>query len=232
MPREPRAVIFDLDDTLYPQRRFLVSGFAAVARHLAARCGVPARTAFATLCSAHRRGAQGRELQACLTGFGLPAELVWPLVEVMRAHRPALRLPPASRRALEALRPVWRTGIVTNGIPSVQAAKVAALGLRPLVDVVIYAAEHGSGMGKPDPEPFEAALDALHVPAARAVFVGDSEPCDVVGAAGAGLRTVRVWPARAAVPPSTRADALAASLEDVPAIAGALLQGAWSRHVA
>lgn len=232
MPREPRAVLFDLDDTLYPQRRFVVSGFAAVARHLAARRGVRARLVFDTLCAAHRRGERGAELQACLASLGLSPDLVWPLVEVMRAHRPSLRLPPASRRTLVALRAAWRIGIVTNGIPSVQAAKVEALGLRRLVDVVVFAAEHGSGMGKPDPEPFEAALGALEVPADRAVFVGDSEPCDIVGAAAAGLRTVRVWSPRAAAPPSTRADALAASIEDVPAIAGALLQGAWSRHVA
>ena len=28
------AIIFDLDDTLYRERRWLLSGFAAVARHL------------------------------------------------------------------------------------------------------------------------------------------------------------------------------------------------------
>ena len=36
MPRDTRAVLFDLDDTLYPQRRFILSGFAVVANHGAA----------------------------------------------------------------------------------------------------------------------------------------------------------------------------------------------------
>ena len=42
----------------------------------------------------------------------------------------------------------WRTALLTNGIPSAQAAKVRAFGLHDLVDHVIYADEHAPG-GKP-----------------------------------------------------------------------------------
>ena len=40
-----RGLILDLDDTLYPRERFVRSGFAAVARHVAAAHGVPADAA-------------------------------------------------------------------------------------------------------------------------------------------------------------------------------------------
>jgi len=46
MRLERRAVVFDMDDTLYPFRRFVTSGSAAVASYLSRRCGVdrsPAR---------------------------------------------------------------------------------------------------------------------------------------------------------------------------------------------
>ena len=37
---EPRAIVFDLDDTLYPYRAFVRSGFRAVGQRLAEERGV------------------------------------------------------------------------------------------------------------------------------------------------------------------------------------------------
>lgn len=231
MRPEFRAVIFDLDDTLYAQRRFALSGFAAVARHLAARVGVSAPTVFARLCRACRRGSRGVEFQAVLDEFGLPPSMAPELVEIVRAHRPRLRLPRTSRAVLETLRPTWRIGVVTNGIPSIQAGKVHALGLRPYVDTVIFASEHGTGRGKPDPEPFEAALARLGVSCERAVFVGDNELCDIAGAAAVGLRTIRVSAAGAGRV-VTQADATVTSLRDVPALVEQWVGQEWCRDVA
>ena len=135
-----------------------------------------------------------------------------------------------------ALRDKFNIAVVTNGIPAVQAGKLRALGLRPLVDTVIFATEHGSGRGKPDREPFEAALVRLGVSAQRAVFVGDNEDCDVRGAAAAGLRTIRLV-SRATAGHRSAADAVVRSMRDVPAAVrhidrAVLPQQDWSRDVA
>lgn len=232
MRPEARAVIFDLDDTLYPQRRFVLSGFSAVARHLAAQYGVSSAEAFTILCRVFRSPDRGREIQMCLQRLDLPTSITAELVERVRAHRPSLRLPSGTREVLGALRPDWRIGIVTNGRPPIQAAKIDALGLGALTDVLVYAAEHGTGRGKPDAEPFEAALTRLGVEPRRAVFVGDSEECDVRGAAAVGLHTVRV--SRTPLPDEARtaADAIVASLRDVPAVVARLVGSTWSRDVA
>jgi putative hydrolase of the HAD superfamily len=50
------------------------------------------------------------------------------------------------------------------------------------------------GVAKPDPGIFELALDALAVPAARAVHVGDTPGADVDGARAAGVHPVLVDP--------------------------------------
>ena len=60
----------------------------------------------------------------------------------------------------------WRTALLTNGDPSVQAGKVRALGLEALVDHVVYASEHAPG-GKPAREPFVEVLRRLQVGPAR-----------------------------------------------------------------
>ncbi len=224
MRRDRRAVLFDLDDTIYPHQRFVLSGLAAVARELSASHGLPPGPTFRLLVRAMRRGARGREIQACLDQLGLRPSLVMPLVDVIRAHAPTLRLPRETTRALESLRPTWKLGIVTNGLPPVQRRKVEALGLHALVDTVVYAEAHGSGLGKPDVVPFRVALDRLAVAPTRAVFVGDNEQCDVAGAARAGLHTLLLRRKAAAGGRATSAaDAVIRRLSDVPWVAETLM---------
>ncbi|HEX3667973.1 MAG TPA: HAD-IA family hydrolase, partial [Acidimicrobiia bacterium] len=50
------------------------------------------------------------------------------------------------------------------------------------------------GVAKPDPRIFELALEALAVPATRAIHVGDTPGADVDGARAAGVRPVLVDP--------------------------------------
>ncbi|MGE0463962.1 MAG: HAD family hydrolase [Vicinamibacterales bacterium] len=223
MRHEPRAVLFDLDDTLYPHRRFVLSGFAEVAAHVERHWGVEACRAFALLSRATRI-VRGRELQALAQHFDLPAWLVPQLVEIIRAHEPRLRLPRASARVLHALRDGWRMGVVTNGPPDIQARKVTALGLQPLVDTVVYAHATGRGLGKPDRAPFLEAVRRLGVRMARTVFVGDDPVADIGGARQAGMLAVQVrrrdgGEGKAAC----AADAVIESLEEVPSAALGLL---------
>jgi putative hydrolase of the HAD superfamily len=231
MRHEPKAVIFDLDDTLYPLRRFVHSGFAAVADHLERTWRVDRREALAVLAHTARGPARGRELQICLAHFGLSLEMVPRLVEVIRSHTPSLRLPAASRFALETLRRDWYLGVVTNGMPDLQARKVEALGLRSLVDVVVYA--HALGRGKPEQEPFLAAARRLGVAPERAVFVGDDARCDVFGAGQVGMKTIHVTRHRTSRLAGSFADATTATLADVPVMAERLVHDIrWSAYVA
>jgi FMN phosphatase YigB (HAD superfamily) len=157
--RQARAVLFDLDDTLYPERRFMLSGFAAVARD-AAETGMPEREAFRLLVGAWRAGRRHAAFQDLCARVGLPtASTVARWVTVFRTHQPRLRLPAISRQLLASLSASWAIGVVTNGLPAVQHAKIRALGLAPLVEAVVLAAEVGSGRGKPDSEPFLVCLD-------------------------------------------------------------------------
>ena len=230
---ERRAILFDLDDTLYPVERFVMSGFRAVAATVEARYGVSRAAALETLVSAVA-ASRGRELQVLAERHGLPAAAVGELVDTIRLHVPELRLPELSLSVLGALRRDWRIGLVTNGRPDIQARKVRALGVQRLVDAVIYAHEVGNGAGKPDPAPFLEACRQLGAPAAATVFVGDDPDCDIAGAHAVGMKTI--WlPARVApqaARAAERADVIVASLADVPAAATRLLAPAWRAHVA
>jgi len=187
-----RAIVFDLDDTLYPYRAFVRSGFRAVACQLAVDRGLPAVAVLRVLRRALARGQRGRELQLLCTTFDLPESLVGPLTEIIREHTPSLRLPQESRQVLRSLRRTWNIGVLTNGEAQVQRRKVAALSIRDFVDVVLFATEYGDGTGKPSPDGYLAALDRLHVEPARTVFVGDDPRTDIEGAAAVGMKTIHM----------------------------------------
>jgi putative hydrolase of the HAD superfamily len=232
MLREQRAVIFDMDDTLYPYRHHRLEAFKAMAAFLAREHGCDAGTIERHLMCATRDDGRGAEVQACLQAVGLPAELLDKCLEVMGAHQPDLQLPMSSARVLTSLRRSgWKLGVLTNGPKDLQERKVRALRLDERVDVVVYATTCGSGRGKPDIEPFHEIVRQLDVAPSAAVVVGDDERCDVGGALAAGLHAIRccVW---VVGDPTTRATAVVNRLSRVPDVAYTLLEEALSRHAA
>lgn len=234
MPLEPRAVLFDLDDTLYPLQQFLMSGFRAVAAHVQETWGHGHATVLGVLTAAYGSD-RGHEVDVLAEELALPDGAIATLVAVIQSHRPALRLSAQARTVLAALRQAsWRLGLVTNGRADIQARKIAALGLTPLLDAVVVAAEHGSGRGKPEAAPFLAACDALGVSPAQAVFVGDDLACDVAGAHAVGMATIWLPTSVSARPDAAAAfaDLMLPSLAGVPAVVGPLLASRWSAHVA
>lgn len=225
------AVLFDLDDTLYPLDQFVTSGFRAVAALVENEWGLPRAVAFEILAGAVTT-TPGRELQALAARLGDGRAIVPQLLDALRNHTPDLRLPEQSRAVLAAVRRRCRVGIVTNGRPDIQARKVQALGLTSLVDTVVFA--HDFGAGKPEAAPFLEACRRLAVLPAEAVFVGDDPICDIAGAQRVGMQTI--WlPRRVALlltEAAAPADVIVAALADVPAVAARLLAPEWRAHVA
>ncbi len=119
--------------------------------------------------------------------------------------------------ALAAVEPL-PAGVVTNGAPEMQAPKLEALGLDDAFDVVVHAGYDAPS--KPDPRPFDVALDALDAGPDRTIHVGNSLSSDVAGARAAGLRSVWIPVDDQAAPDDGRAvpDHTLSSLAELPAL--------------
>jgi len=216
-----KAVIFDLDDTLYPYIQHVHSGFAAVATYVDRHFGVPAKDAYATLRLACECDARGNEFQRLCDVHRLNHSIVPDLLREYISHSPQLWLTHDAAAVLSTLRSSgWRLGLLTNGDPSVQRKKVEVLGLAALIDHVVYASEHAPG-GKPAPEPFVEVLRRLQVAPHDAVMVGDDTVNDVDGARAVGIRTIFL--ARTGRSQYDAADVVVQALSDVPGAAAALL---------
>jgi putative hydrolase of the HAD superfamily len=186
------AVLLDLDDTCFDQREFLAGAFAAVARR-AGEMGVAEvrlRDALAAIAAAGSD--RGRIIDQALEIVGVRVP-VGPLVDVFRSYRPDRLDPyPGVSESLGQLRRSAPVGLVTNGDPGGQRAKLAALGLDDAFDVVVFSDELGRSFRKPHPAPFRQALRLLGADPARSFFIGDHPDRDIAGAQHVGMRAIRV----------------------------------------
>lgn len=192
--RPVTAVIFDLDDTLYDQRDYLAGAWQAVAVTALGQ-GVSKDELLACLHEVASEGsARGRIIDRALARCGASDVDVEPLVAAFLKFRPA-RLPlyPGVAAMLMQLR---KTGVgvalVTDGAVESQLAKIDALGLRDLVDVIVLSDELGREFRKPDPAPMTDALTKLGVDRCDAAVIGDRPDKDIAGAIAAGIRPIRV----------------------------------------
>jgi len=207
-----RAVLFDLDDTLFDHRRSARAALAEVHERHAAALDFAAfeRHHGIYLEEMHLEVLAGRiglddarreRFRKVFLALGVTLDAV-KVDAVASAYRSGYMV---NRRALDgaaalltALRSHARIVIVTNNLLDEQQDKLEYCGLAPLVDALVASGE--VGVSKPDPAIFRIALDRAGVAASEAVMVGDSWTSDVVGARGAGIRAVWFNPERAPKP--------------------------------
>ncbi len=138
-------------------------------------------------CFATHVGVAERELDAAI-----------PVIETLVVATPWTAVPGA-REVLRALLDAdYKLGVISNAFGTVEEelrdAGICSTLDGPLPRVETIVDSHLVGMEKPDPRIFRLALDSLGVAPERAVHVGDSVKCDVIGAVGAGLHAVHLDP--------------------------------------
>lgn len=225
-----RAVLFDLDDTLFDHAGCAREALTAVQNcHESLRAmsfDALERTHAALLEQLHtdvmlgrvpldeaRRQRFVRLLAAC--GDETAGETAGHLAATYRdTYRDVRRALPGAAGVLAAVRQrEARVGIVSNNLLEEQLDKLRTCGLDSLVDALVVSED--VGISKPDPGIFRVALDRLGIAPAEAVMVGDSWSADVLGARAAGIRAVWFNPGRVAPPDHDAAIAQLHALEPV-----------------
>ncbi len=209
-----RAVLFDLDDTLFDHRE---SAAEALRRVQSAHEGFQ-RIPFdeferrhATLLEAlhpevlnarlEMDEARRERFRRLFAGCGIPVseELCATTARKYRDdYMDARRAVAGARSLVAAVRSRAKVGIVSNNMLLEQRDKLEFCGLTAYVDALIVS--ETAGVAKPDPAIFRMALDALRVSADETVMLGDSWSADVVGARAAGIRAVWFNPMRSPSP--------------------------------
>lgn len=190
---EGPVFVFDLDDTLYPERQYVRSGYRAAAEHV--------RKAFGRdgpfeqwLWERFLGGASKGAFDALSEQFALDLTeaQISELVEVYRSHEPDIRPYEGLAEVLSALRARGRLALLTDGFLPAQELKFRALGLEDLFEVVVFTERLGQDCRKPAPGGFEAVRRMLGAANEACTYVGDNLAKDFQAPNRLGWRTVRL----------------------------------------
>lgn len=183
VPQRIEGVIFDLDDTLYPERDYVRSGYRAVAEAL----GRP--EAEQQLWQLFEDGQPAFDVYAAGTGDDARR-----LLEIYRLHEPqGIALYPGVRELLAKLREDGlKLGIITDGRPEAQHAKIRVLGLSYLVDDIVITDELGGPQfRKPNDIAFRILQQRWMLPPETLVYVGDNGTKDFQAPRQLGMQSLQ-----------------------------------------
>lgn len=95
---------------------------------------------------------------------------------------------PGAYELLQTLKEKYKIGIISNNFTKHQIIKLERCGLTELIDEVVTSEE--AGYTKPDKRIFYLMLSRLNLSAHEAIMIGDSWEVDITGALNAGIKSI------------------------------------------
>ena len=186
-----QAIVFDLDDTLYSEQDYVISGFKAVAEWAAVNLGIAQDKGFTTLANLYDQGVRNNTFNQWLAIHQIENSAVVPkLLDVYRSHEPTINPFDESIDLLKTLNQSYKIGLVSDGYLQVQQRKWTALGLDTFFDAVVFSDSLGRENWKPSTAPFKLVLNQLNVAPEFSVYIGDNPRKDFFGARQLGMSTI------------------------------------------
>lgn len=202
----PRAIFFDLDETLVENITPIQDLFSSMYFEFEDKLGADNRDAFFAALGPRIRGLWNSMFLNDTPPEKQLARAFGETILALKQFSPAqanqlgddmfthfctrssgnVRLHPGALQTLADLHDRgYTTGIITNGIEQLQMGKIQALALQEHVDHVVVSAQ--ARAHKPSRKVFELALDRAGVSADVAWQIGDNATNDVAGAIRAGM---------------------------------------------
>lgn len=177
------AAVFDLDDTLYPEKDYIRSGFCAVAGMFPQLPDMADR-----LWSVFEKGLPA--IDKVLAEYSL-SEYKDAALTVYRTHKPVISMYPEAQALLRSLAHTKKLGLLTDGRPEGQRAKIEALGLSDIFDEIIITDELGGPeFRKPAPISYELMQERMGVPFERMAYIGDNIRKDFTSPENLGMLSI------------------------------------------
>lgn len=186
-----KLIIFDLDNTLYPEETYVQSGFKAVARYLSGKYDCNFEKLFYKIMDIFNKDGRGKVFDRLVNDLNFNEEIST-LVYIYRYHLPDISLYPESISLLDTLKTKYKLALITDGRAFVQKRKVEALKIENYFDVVIFTDVLGENFWKPSVEPYNLVLDMLDCDAKDACYIGDDPYKDFKAPKQLGMKSIQV----------------------------------------
>ena len=166
------VLVLDLDDTLYKEADYVLSGINHIADLLKKTTQQDIKEKLITF---HQRSPQGDFLERACQLAALPSSSKESLLWAYRTHSPSISLDYETKRWLERCKKEYHAlAILTDGRVITQRLKIAALGLS---DIPAYISEEWDST-KPDKKRFNAIQEKW--PDNHYIYVGDNPEKDFI----------------------------------------------------
>ena len=181
-----KAIIFDLDDTLYSEKEYVRSGYQKIAEAIPQvedaaeklwKLFEEKKPAIDELLRLENIQSEETK-QACLHAY--------------RYQIPDIHLYEGVVKMLHEFKHQGlKIGIITDGRPEGQRAKIQVLNLETMVDEIIVTDEFGGAeFRKPNPIAFQTMRERLDVAYEEMCYVGDNIKKDFVSPENLGMRSI------------------------------------------
>lgn len=186
------AIVFDLDDTLYSEIDYVISGMKVVNKWIQDNYGITGfyDQAMMLINSGEKKFIFNKVLQ--FLNINYDEELIHELVALYRNHDPNIHLLDDAKWVLNHLIDTAKLGLITDGFLIAQEQKVKVLNLKERFNSIVFTDKLGRENWKPSPLPYQQVSRELNVPPHRCVYIGDNVSKDFITAKKLGWQTVHI----------------------------------------
>ncbi|PJI09841.1 MULTISPECIES: HAD family hydrolase [Clostridium] len=186
-----KLIIFDLDDTLYDERDFVIGGFKDVCKYLSLKYLDDYDLLMEEILNILNKDGRGKIFNVLCENHDYNEDIK-KLVRIYRQAKPKLKLYDDSRYTLSKLKGKYKLGIITDGLAAVQWNKIKLLNIENFFDKIIVTDDLGKDFSKPSEVPYMKMLEYFNLNAEDSVYIGDNPHKDFIGARKVGMNTVRI----------------------------------------
>ena len=187
-----KALIFDLDDTLYYEKEYVLGAFKEVAYYLGNKYEKNEEVLYIRMKEILEELGRGQIFDVICEENNFDEDIKC-LVQIYRDSMIKLTLYDDSKEfLLWARREGYKLGIITDGCSKVQWNKIKSLGIEELVDKIIVTDDLGRQYWKPHEKSYLNMMEYFNINQNECIYIGDNPNKDFAGARKLGIKTARI----------------------------------------
>jgi len=186
-----KVVVFDLDDTLYPEVTFFQSGLKAVSKSLSKELRINWKNIYAEMLLINEIDGRGKIFDIFLEEHGIfTNSLLQNMISKYRNHNYEIQIEENMMQFLLSLKDKSKY-IVTDGHKLVQSRKIAALKIFDHFDRIYITNRFGINKQKPSLYCFNKIANLEKTRLSEIIYIGDNPKKDFVNLNKAGAVTIQ-----------------------------------------
>lgn len=187
-----KAIVFDMDDTLYKEYDFVFGGFKAVSIYISDKYNLSENDIYQKILEIFYSEGRGKIFNRIVDKYNLDEDIST-LVNIYRFYEPKIELYSDAKEIIKWCREnKIKTGIITDGMSKVQWNKITALGLDKIIDKIIVTDDYGREFWKPHIRAYEDIINYFGFKGNEVIYIGDNPNKDFEGAKKKGMITIQM----------------------------------------